>query len=76
MEQLFDILIGIIQAITTKLPELIKAGVELLMAFFDGVIDALSGIDVNVLVKGIAGIGYSQQSCSLSVLLHLWYRVL
>ena len=57
MEQLFDILIGIIQAITTKLPELIKAGVELLMAFFDGVIDALSGIDVNVLVKGIAGIG-------------------
>lgn len=57
VEQLFDILIGIIQAITTKLPELIKAGVELLMAFFDGVIDALSGIDVNVLVKGIAGIG-------------------
>ena len=57
VEQIFDILIGIIQAITTKLPELIKAGVELLMAFFDGVIDALSGIDVNVLVKGIAGIG-------------------
>ena len=57
VEQLFDILIGIIQAITTKFPELIKAGVELLMAFFDGVIDALSGIDVNVLVKGIAGIG-------------------
>lgn len=57
VKQLFDILIGIIQAITTKLPELIKAGVELLMAFFDGVIDALSGIDVNVLVKGIAGIG-------------------
>ena len=57
VEQLFDILIGIIQAITTKLPELIKAGVELLMAFFAGVIDALSGIDVNVLIKGIAGIG-------------------
>ncbi|MCQ4834032.1 tape measure protein [[Clostridium] symbiosum] len=57
VEQLFDILIGIIQAITTKLPELIKAGVELLMAFFDGVIDALSGIDVNVLIRGIAGIG-------------------
>ena len=30
VEQLFDILIGIIQAITTKLPELIVAGVELL----------------------------------------------
>lgn len=57
VEQLFDILIGVIQAISAKLPELIKAGVELLMAFFDGVIDALSGIDVNVLVKAIAGIG-------------------
>lgn len=57
VEQLFDILIGVIQALTAKLPELIKAGVELLMAFFDGVIDALSGIDVNVLIKGIAGIG-------------------
>lgn len=28
-----------------------------LNTFFDGVIDALSGIDVNVLIKGIAGIG-------------------
>ena len=27
------------------------------MAFFSGVIDALSGIDVEVLLKGIAGIG-------------------
>lgn len=57
VEQLYDILIGIINAISAKLPELIQAGVKLLMAFFDGVIDALSGIDVNVLVKGIAGIG-------------------
>ena len=57
VEQLFDILIGIIQAIATKLPELIMAGVELFRAFFDGVIAALSGVDVNVLVKGIAGIG-------------------
>ena len=56
-EQLFDILIGIIQAIATKLPELIMAGVELFRAFFDGVIAALSGVDVNVLLKGIAGIG-------------------
>lgn len=56
-EQLFDILIGVIQTLTEKLPELIKAGVELLMAFFDGVIDALSGVDVSVLVKAIAGIG-------------------
>ncbi len=57
VEQLFDLLIGVIRALTEKLPELIKAGVELLMAFFDGVIDALSGIDVGVLVKAIAGIG-------------------
>lgn len=64
-----DFIVGIDEAIKSSdafnkaiegignFPELIKAGVELLMAFFDGVIDALSGIDVNVLVKGIAGIG-------------------
>ena len=57
VERVFDFLIGILNAIATKLPQLIKAGVDVLMAFFSGVIDALSGIDVEVLLKGIAGIG-------------------
>jgi tape measure domain-containing protein len=57
VERVFDFLIGILNAIAKKLPQLIQAGVDVLMAFFSGVIDALSGIDVEVLLKGIAGIG-------------------
>lgn len=57
VEKIFDFLIGILNAIAKKLPQLIQAGVDVLMAFFSGVIDALSGIDVEVLLKGIAGIG-------------------
>ena len=57
VERVFDFLIGILNAIAKKLPKLIQAGVDVLMAFFSGVIDALSGIDVEVLLKGIAGIG-------------------
>ncbi len=55
--QIFDILIGIIQALAVKVPQLVQAGVEFLMSFFTGIIDALSGIDVDVLLKGIVGIG-------------------
>ncbi len=57
VEKIFDFLIILLDAITKKLPELIQAGVDVLMAFFSGVIDALSGIDVEVLLKGIVGIG-------------------
>jgi len=57
VEKIFDFLIVLLDAITKKLPQLIQAGVNVLMAFFSGVIDALSGIDVEVLLKGIAGIG-------------------
>lgn len=57
VELLFDFLIGIIDATAAKLPDLIKSAVNLLMAFFSGIVDALSGIDVGTLIKGIAGIG-------------------
>ncbi len=57
VEQLFDILIGVINALSAKVPELVKAAIGLLMSFFEGVIDALKGIDVEVLAKGLAGIG-------------------
>jgi hypothetical protein len=57
VEKIFDFLISVLNAIAKKLPQLIQAGVDVLMAFFSGVIDALSGIDVEVLLKGIAGIG-------------------
>jgi len=57
VEKIFDFLIVLLDAIAKKLPQLIQACVDVLMAFFSGVIDALSGIDVEVLLKGIAGIG-------------------
>ena len=54
---LMDFLIGVINAIASRLPELIKAAVNLIGAFFQGVVDALKGIDTNVLLEGIVGIG-------------------
>lgn len=53
----FKFLIGILEGIASNLPSLIKAGIDVLMAFFAGIIDALSGIDTEALLKGIAGIG-------------------
>ena len=57
VERIFDFLIGILDAIAAKLPQLIKAAIDVLMAFFSGIVDALSGIDVEVLLAGIAGVG-------------------
>ncbi len=53
----FKFLIGILEGIASNLPSLIKAGIDVLMAFFAGIVDALSGIDIGALLKGIAGIG-------------------
>lgn len=57
VDSIFQFLIAILDGITKNLPTLIQSAINVLMAFFSGVIDALSGIDVDVLVKGIAGIG-------------------
>ena len=54
---IFDFLIGLINAVAEKLPELIEAGVNLLMSFFAGIFDAFAGMDTEVLLKGLAGIG-------------------
>lgn len=53
----FKFLIGILEGIASNLPSLIKAGIDVFMAFFAGIVDALSGIDTEALLKGIAGIG-------------------
>lgn len=53
----FKFLIGILEGIASNLPSLIKAGIDVLMAFFAGIVDALSGIDTGALLKGITGIG-------------------
>ena len=57
VDSIFQFLIKVLEGIAKNLPELIKVAIDVLMAFFSGIVDALSGIDVDTLVKGIAGIG-------------------
>lgn len=57
VDSIFQFLIGVLEGIASNLPSLIKAAIDVLMAFFAGITDALSGIDVDVLLKGIVGIG-------------------
>ena len=57
IDSLFDFLIALIDGIAARLPELIQSAMNLIMQFFSGVIDALSGIDVETLIKGLAGVG-------------------
>lgn len=54
---LMDFLIGIMNALAAKLPELIAAAVTLIGAFFCGVVEALQSVDTTALMEGIAGIG-------------------
>lgn len=57
IDSIYQFLIGVLEGIARNLPGLIQAAVDVLMAFFSGIADALSGIDTNVLLKGIVGIG-------------------
>lgn len=57
VDQLMKFLIGVIEGIANNIPELIAAAIDLVMAFFSGIVDALSGIDTDTLLKGIVGIG-------------------
>ena len=52
---LFDILIGALDILTQRMPELIAAAVNVISAFFTGIVDALSGMDTSGLLKGIIG---------------------
>ena len=55
---LFDFLIALIDGLADRLPDLIQSAVNLFMAFFSGIVDALASIEVDTIVKGIAGIGF------------------
>jgi tape measure domain-containing protein len=57
VNSLLQFLIGLIDALAENMPQLIASAVNLIGAFFQGVIDALSGIDTTSLLKGIAGVG-------------------
>lgn len=57
-DSLLRFLIGLLDGIAQQnMPELVQAAVNLLMSFFAGITDALSGMDTDTLVKGVVGIG-------------------
>lgn len=56
VDGIFQFLIEVIDSLARKMPELIAAVVNVFMAFFSSVIEALKGIDTTVLIEGILGI--------------------
>lgn len=54
---LFDLLIGAINVLAERMPELIMAVVNLIGSFFKGIVDALKGIDTSSLIEGLIGVG-------------------
>ena len=57
VESLMVFLIGVINAVAEHLPELIKAAVNLVGKFFQGVVDALKGINADTIFTGIEIVG-------------------
>ena len=57
IELVFQFVIDVINGFAEKLPDLIKAVVNLFTSFFAGVVDALKGVDVSVMLEAIVGLG-------------------
>lgn len=57
VNDVFVFLIEVLDGITKNLPSLIQAAVRTLMAFFQGIVEAMKEIDTDTLIKGIEGIG-------------------
>ena len=57
VDSIFQFLIKVLEGISKHIPELIKAALDALMSFYAGIVEALGGIDADVLLKGIVGIG-------------------
>ena len=49
--------IGVLDAFAANLPQLIVSAVNVIAAFFQGIVDALAGFDTTNLLKGIVGVG-------------------
>lgn len=54
---LMDFLVGVINAVADRLPELLQAAVKLIGTFFQGITNALKGLDTTTLLEVIAGMG-------------------
>lgn len=52
-----DFLVEVINGIAKNVPKLVKAVINALSEFFAGIVDAFKGLDISVLLKGIAGVG-------------------
>ena len=57
IDAIFDFIIGVIEGLAKRMPELIKVAIDAIMILFAGIIDAIAGLDVDTLIKGLAGIG-------------------
>lgn len=57
VDSLLQFLIGVLDALAANLPQLIASAMNVIGAFFQGIVDALSGLDTSSLLKGIAGVG-------------------
>ena len=57
VSSLLTLFIGVINSFADHLPELITATVNLIGKFFQGIVDALNGIDTTNLLKGIIAVG-------------------
>lgn len=57
IDSLMQFLIEILEGIARNIPQLIQAAMDVIGAFFEGVLSALSNIDSDSLIKGVAAIG-------------------
>lgn len=57
VDSLFELLVEVIEVLTDRAPQLVSVAMNFIGAFFSGIIDALKGMDVNVLIGAIAGFG-------------------
>ena len=57
IESLYDFLILAINGLAEKMPGLIQAGVNLIMSFFSGIVDALKNVSIGELFEGALGLG-------------------
>lgn len=54
---LMEFLIGVLDALAANLPQLIVSAVNLIGAFFQGIVQALQGMDTTAIIQGLIGVG-------------------
>lgn len=57
LDFLVSFMVSLVEGLTTHIPKLVEVAMKFIGAFFQGVVDALSGVDVDVIIKAIAGVG-------------------